>query len=51
LTTIRFPLEHLADPNLTFFRDVLQFTEHEIETATQSAIEYFNATLTWFGFF
>ena len=34
----------LADPNLTFFRDVLRFTEQEIETATQSAIEYFNAT-------
>ena len=27
-----------------FFRDVLQFTEQGIETATQSAIEYFNAT-------
>ena len=34
--------QRLADPNLTFFRDVLQFTEQEIETATQSAIEYFN---------
>ena len=37
-------LSQLADPNLKFFRDVLQFTEQEIETATQSAIEYFNTT-------
>ena len=37
-------LQRVADPNLTFFRDVLQFTEQEIERATQSAIEYFNAT-------
>ena len=36
--------QRVPDPNLTFFRDVLQFTEQEIETATQSAIEYFNAT-------
>ena len=35
-------IQRIADPNLTFFRDVLQFTEQEIETATQSAIEYFN---------
>ena len=37
-------LSQLVDPNLTFFRDVLQFTEQEIETAIQSAIEYFNTT-------
>jgi len=43
LTSADF-IQHIADPNLTFFRDVLQFTEQEIETATQSAIEYFNAT-------
>ena len=32
-------LSQIPDPNLTFFRDVLQFTEQEIETATESAIE------------
>ena len=37
-------LSQLPDPNLTYFRDVLQFTEQEIETATQSAIVYFNTT-------
>ena len=37
-------LSQIPDPTLTFFRDVLQFTEQEIETATQSAIEYFNTT-------
>ena len=36
--------ENIPDPNLTFFRDVLQFTEQEIEAATHSAIEYFNTT-------
>ena len=35
---------NLPDPNLTFFRNVLKFTEQEIQTATQSAIEYFNTT-------
>ena len=37
-------LSQFPDPNLAHFRDVLQFTEQEIETATQSAIVYFNAT-------
>ena len=37
-------LQNIPDPNLTFFRDVLQFTEQEIETAAQSAIEFFNTT-------
>ena len=37
-------LSQIADPNLTYFRDVLDFTEQDIETATQSAIEYFNTT-------
>ena len=37
-------LQNIPDPDLTFFREVLQFTEQEIETATQSAIEYFNTT-------
>ena len=36
--------QNIPDPNLTFFRNVLRFTEQEIETATQSAIEYFNTT-------
>ena len=37
-------LQNIPDPNLTFFRNVLKFTEQEIQTATQSAIEYFNMT-------
>ena len=37
-------LSQIPDPNLTFFRDVLEFTEQDIETATQSAIVYFNTT-------
>ena len=37
-------LQNVSDPNLTFFRNVLKFTEQEIQTATQSAIEYFNTT-------
>ena len=37
-------IQNMPDPNLTFFRDVLQFTEQEIETATQSAIQYYNTT-------
>ena len=37
-------LQDLPDPNLTFFRNVLKFTEQEIQTATQSAIEHFNTT-------
>ena len=36
--------QNIPDPNLTFFRNVLKFTEPEIQTATQSAIEYFNTT-------
>ena len=36
--------QNIPDPDLSFFRDVLRFTEQEIETATQSAIEYFNTT-------
>ena len=36
--------QNLPDPNLTFFRNVLKCTEQEIQTATQSAIEYFNTT-------
>ena len=37
-------LQNVSDPNLTFFRNVLKFTEQEIQTATQSAIEYYNTT-------
>ena len=37
-------LQNVPDPDLSFFRDLLKFTEQEIETATQSAIEYFNTT-------
>ena len=37
-------LQNIPDPNLTFFRNVLKFTEQEIQTATQSAIEYYNTT-------
>ena len=37
-------LQNVPDPNLTFFRNVLRFTEQEIQTAMQSAIEYFNTT-------
>ena len=36
--------QNFPDPNLNFFRNVLKFTEQEIQTATQSAIEYFNTT-------
>ena len=36
--------QNILDPNLTFFRNVLKFTEQEIQTATLSAIEYFNTT-------
>ena len=36
--------QELPDPNLTFFRNVLKFTEQEIQTAMESAIEYFNTT-------
>ena len=36
--------QNIPDPNLTFFRNVLKFTEQEIQTATLSAIEYFNTT-------
>ena len=36
--------QNVRDPNLTFFREVLQFTEQEIESAAQSAIEFFNTT-------
>ena len=36
--------QNIPDPNLTFFRNVLKFTEQEIQTATQSAIEYYNTT-------
>ena len=36
--------QNIPDPNLTFFRNVLKFTEQEIQAATQSAIEYFNTT-------
>ena len=37
-------LQNIPDPNLTFFRNVLKFSEQEIQTAEQSAIEYFNTT-------
>ena len=37
-------LQNTPDPDLSFFRDVLRFTEQEIETARQSAIVYFNTT-------
>ena len=40
-----FPLSIVADrpdPGLTFFRDVLRFTEPEIERATQDALNFFN---------
>ena len=33
-----------ADPNLTYFREVLRFTEQEIEQQTQNAIQFFNTT-------
>ena len=36
--------QNIPDPNLTFFRNVLKFTEPEIRAATQLAIEYFNTT-------
>jgi len=36
--------QSVADPNVTFFRDFLQFNEDEIETAARSAIAYFNVT-------
>ena len=32
------------DPNLTYFREVLRFTEQEIEQQTQNAIQFFNTT-------
>ena len=35
---------NIADPDLTFFRDVLRFSEQEIQTDTQSAFEFFNTT-------
>ena len=37
-------LQEIPDPNLTFFRNILKFSEQEIQTASQSAIEYFNTT-------
>ena len=37
-------VQDAPDPNLTFFRNVLKFSEQEIQTATQSAIDYFNTT-------
>ena len=37
-------LSQTSDPNLTFFRHVLEFSEQQIEAATQSAFEYFNTT-------
>ena len=39
-----FLIQNIPDPNLNLFRNVLKFTEQEIQTATQSAIEYFNTT-------
>ena len=36
--------QNFTDPNLKFFRNVLNFTEQEIQTATQSTMEYFNKT-------
>ena len=36
--------QNFTDPNLKFFRNVLKFTEQEIQIATQSAIKYFNTT-------
>ena len=37
-------VQDAPDPNLTFFRNVLKFSEQEIQTARQSAIDYFNTT-------
>ena len=38
------PAAQEFDPNLTYFREVLRFTEEEIEQQTQNAIQFFNAT-------
>ena len=35
-------LQNQLDANLTFFRDIMHFTEQEIEVATQAAISFFN---------
>ena len=32
------------DPNLTYFREVLRFTEQEIEQQTQNALQFYNTT-------
>ena len=32
----------VSDPDLTFFRDIMLFTEEEIERETQDAMEFFN---------
>ena len=37
-------VQNSPDPNFTFFRNVLKFSEQEIQTASQSAIDYFNTT-------
>lgn len=41
---IPFSNLNITDANLTFFRDVLRFSDQEIQTATQSAFEFFNTT-------
>ena len=38
------PTTSQADPDLTYFREVLRFTEQEIEQQTQNAIQFFNTT-------
>ena len=38
------PTTREFDPNLTFFREVLRFTEQEIEQQTQNAIQFYNTT-------
>ena len=40
-----FPLSIFADrpdPDLTFFRNILRFTDREVEQATQDALNFFN---------
>ena len=41
---IPFSNLNISDANLTFFRDVLRFSDQEIQTATQSAFEFFKTT-------
>ena len=37
-------LQNISDPELTFFKNVLKFSDVETELATQSAFDYFNTT-------